>query len=844
VAQRDGQIESLNQAVAQRDGQIESLNQAVAQRDGQIESLNQTMVERDREIVNYQTSKSWRMTKPLREVTQWKRKFKNRIMPVLYFFNRSYRVMKKSGLFDSEYYLNVNPDVAKSGVDPLIHYMAFGANEGRNPNPLFDTACYLRLNRDVAESGMNPLAHYARFGIREGRIPHPEKGMGRHIRYSRNINSQIKRDNLKTVDIVICIHNALEDLRECLSNLSRSTQSLYNLILVDDGSSPETADYVKRFSEIHKIKLIRNMEATGYAAAATKGLKESTADLVILLNSDTIPTTGWLDKILACANSDKKIGIVGVLSSTASWQSVPTLIGSDGDWALNPIPNDFTLSEFASILDQEFKNFYPKLPFINGFCFGIKRKLLEDIGLFDYQRFPNYGEENDYCLRARANGWQCAVAADAYVYHKQGKAYTNERRLILAKKADEALSQKHDKQLIANLSWACRNSLRMHGCRIWTTMAIEKHRILRKGLKMFGGLRVSFILPAVDGGGVAVILQEALAMTKMGVAVEILNLHDFREFFLASNNINTHDTPLKFLFFETKEALLGYLQRSAQNVDAVICTCHPTVHWLAEIDKEEINFAVGYYIQDFEPYFFPEGSKDYTYAEQSYKLFEDMRCITKTKWNCSVLSKKIGCQAEIIGPSVNLDIFRPWKEKNYFRENKRINVAGMVRPASPRRAPEFTYRVLRTLSKSFPDKISAYSFGCSDDSLKSCVGSLSDRVRHLGLLNRKEMSNLLTDCDIFFDLSVFQAMGLTALEAMACGCAVVVPQKGGCIDFCYNGHNAVIVDSSNLDEIFGCVSELINDFGKREMIQFNAVEEASKHFPEKAAFKFLKCLLE
>jgi GT2 family glycosyltransferase len=772
------------------------------------------------------------------------KKLKCKTMPVLYFLNRQYREIKKSSLFDTEYYLDMNPDVAESGVDPLIHYMTFGANEGRNPNPLFDTGYYLRRNRDVAESGMNPLAHYAMFGAIEGRIPHPEKELNYLGNYSQHRFSQLERDNLKTVDIVICCHNEYDDLRECLYNLSRSSQSLYNLILVDDGSYSEMADYVKRFAKIHHAKHIRNDEAIGYPASATKGLKASTADLVILLNADTLPTRGWVDKVLECANSDKKIGIVGVLSSTASWQSVPTVFDSDDDWALNPIPDDFTLSEFASILDQEFKGFYPRLPFINGFCYAIKRKVIEDIGLFEYQRFPHYGEENDYSLRAGSNGWQCAVAADAYVYHKQGKGYTNEKRLILARKADDNLAQKHGKQFIANLGWACRNSLPMHGCRMWTTMAVEKCRIIRKGLRVFGGYRVSFILPAVGGGGVAVILQEAAAMAKMGVAVEILNLQDFRQSFLATNNINPDDTPVKLLFFETKEALLGHLQRSAQNIDAVICTHHSTVRWLAEIHREEINFTVGYYIQDFEPDFFPEVSTEYVYAEQSYKLFENIKYITKTRWNHNILSEKIGCSAEVIGPSVNLEIFQPRKEKNYFRERERIALTAMVRPSTARRAPEFTYKVLKTLAESFKDQIKVYCFGCSNDGLKACVGSTSDRIYHLDMLDRKEMSNLLNDCDIFLDLSEFQAMGLTTLEAMACGCAVVVPQNGGSLDFCDDGRNAVIVDSSNFDEIIGRVSDLINDFGKREMLQFNAVEEASKHFPEKAAFNFLKFLFE
>jgi GT2 family glycosyltransferase len=116
-----------------------------------------------------------------------------------------------SGLFDREWYLAQNPDVAATGMDPLQHYITFGANEGRDPNPLFfsrwyvtknpeilesrvnplqhfvqptlnggshpnplfDSSFYLEANPDVAATGLNPLEHYLKVGAQEGRDPHP-----------------------------------------------------------------------------------------------------------------------------------------------------------------------------------------------------------------------------------------------------------------------------------------------------------------------------------------------------------------------------------------------------------------------------------------------------------------------------------------------------------------------------------------------------------------------------------------------------------------------------------------------------------------------------------------------
>ena len=71
--------------------------------------------------------------------------------------------------FDSRYYLNNYPDVARSGTTPLIHYVFFGFREGRDPSALFSTNRYLASNPDVARAGVNPLLHYLLAGRSEGR---------------------------------------------------------------------------------------------------------------------------------------------------------------------------------------------------------------------------------------------------------------------------------------------------------------------------------------------------------------------------------------------------------------------------------------------------------------------------------------------------------------------------------------------------------------------------------------------------------------------------------------------------------------------------------------------------
>jgi GT2 family glycosyltransferase/ubiquinone biosynthesis protein Coq4 len=76
-------------------------------------------------------------------------------------------------LFDPKWYLKRNPDVASANVEPMEHYTTHGWREGRSPHPLFDSEWYLKENADVASSGTEPLGHYCAHGWREGRNPHP-----------------------------------------------------------------------------------------------------------------------------------------------------------------------------------------------------------------------------------------------------------------------------------------------------------------------------------------------------------------------------------------------------------------------------------------------------------------------------------------------------------------------------------------------------------------------------------------------------------------------------------------------------------------------------------------------
>lgn len=82
---------------------------------------------------------------------------------------REQHYIKRTEMFDTAYYMGTYGDVLAEKKDALLHYLEYGAVEGRNPNPWFDTRYYVQHNTDVAQSGMNPFYHYLKYGAEEKR---------------------------------------------------------------------------------------------------------------------------------------------------------------------------------------------------------------------------------------------------------------------------------------------------------------------------------------------------------------------------------------------------------------------------------------------------------------------------------------------------------------------------------------------------------------------------------------------------------------------------------------------------------------------------------------------------
>jgi len=638
----------------------------------------------------------------------------------------------------------------------------------------------------------------------------------------------------EAVDIIVCVHNALDDVRRCLESVLRCTLPPYRLILVDDGSEESTRAYLAEFAASQGVVLLRHEQAGGYTRAANAGLRCSDAPWVVLLNSDTIVTRHWLDRMIMCASTDAKIGIVGPLSNTASWQSIPE-IENAGDWADNPLPAGWGVEDMGRRVAAFSARLYVPMPLLNGFCLLIRRALIEEIGLFDEEAFgAGYGEENDYCLRAGKAGWRLALADDVYVHHAQSRSYSSERRKVLCERAGEMLARKHDPRRIDEAVYYCRDAHVLLGLRARAKAMIERVTCRERGQAAFAGRRLLFFLPVLAaGGGANIVLGEARAMRRMGVDARIANLERCRPAF--EQAYAGLDVPVEWI--ENEEDIVALARR----FDAVVATVNHTVQYLQPL-ADATAPVLGYYIQDYEPHFFASESPEWQVARASYGLIPRLRRFTKTEWNRDELQRQTGLDAQVVGASYESDLFLPRPRRRVVWPDAPLRIGAMVRPASLYRAPALTMRVLGRVARRYGNRVEVIVFGAENDDLAWQPYDFSFTWSNLGVLQPRQLAGVLADLDIFVDFSVYQAMGLTAMEAMACGNAVIVPQRGGAASFAEYEVDALLVDTASEEACFHALCRLIEDDHLRQRLARNAACKMPRFHAEGVALRILQLL--
>lgn len=244
---------------------------------------------------------------------------------------------------------------------------------------------------------------------------------------------------LPPITIVVPIFRDLRATQACLESLLASNLPVNaSIVIIDDCSpEPELSKYCRELTTQAGVTLIVNDENLGFVKTANKGFAQDVTADILLLNSDTIVTGDWLQRIQRCAYSADDTGTVTPFTNNGTICSYPVFL------ATNELPPGWTVAALDGVFKAANAGIYRSIPTAVGFCMYIKRACLNEIGPFDEANFGRgYGEECDFSMRASAKGWKHVVAADVFVFHEGGASFADESA-SRKQFADETMGKLH-----------------------------------------------------------------------------------------------------------------------------------------------------------------------------------------------------------------------------------------------------------------------------------------------------------------------------------------------------------------------------------------------------------------
>lgn len=212
------------------------------------------------------------------------------------------------------------------------------------------------------------------------------------------------------VSVVVVNFNGRHLLAACLNSLRAQTYPDFEVILVDNGSSDGSLDYVQR--AFPQVRIIANATNVGFAAGCNQAVAADQSEFIVMLNNDTMVEPTWLEELVRAVQADDRLGMA---ASKMLFADRPNMINSAG-----------ICIDRACIAWDRFGGLDDSWPDSNrateifGPCAGAalyRRSMLEDVGLFDEQFFM-YLEDVDLAWRSQSRGWRCIYVPSARLYHK------------------------------------------------------------------------------------------------------------------------------------------------------------------------------------------------------------------------------------------------------------------------------------------------------------------------------------------------------------------------------------------------------------------------------------------
>ena len=245
-----------------------------------------------------------------------------------------------------------------------------------------------------------------------------------------------------SVTIVVPVYGDWPSLQKCIASLQRYVNTtLHRVILVNDcGPDVELMEHniTNVIKDEEGFAYYRNKKNLGFIGTCNRAVAElDTSDNnILLLNSDTEVTNGFLEEMIAVLNASTKNGAVSPRSNNATIATVP----------LSSAAQKGIGAKKSFAIYQKLKPHFPpsyEVPVAHGFCMLIRRSLIQKYGLFDNVFGKGYGEEVDFCLRIKKHGYKSLLANHAYVFHLEARSFSLETKAKLLEKNNQIIWERY-----------------------------------------------------------------------------------------------------------------------------------------------------------------------------------------------------------------------------------------------------------------------------------------------------------------------------------------------------------------------------------------------------------------
>ncbi len=336
-----------------------------------------------------------------------------------------YGSIKESGLFDDKFYSKIYDDVKGDG---LTHYLVKGHLEGKFPSLDFDPDFYNNNYPDVYQAQLNPLLHYIAHGKNEGKtlqygypIRRKEEICETNLAFLTNYEFEVE----PLVSIIILTRNGLNHLKRLFTDFDEKTNySNYEIIVVDNASSDESVSYLKSLDL--PIRIIENKENVSFSKGNNDAAKIANGEYILLLNNDIEPTYGWLNEMVGVMLNNENVASVGAKLVFPFYyknnREKSFKIQHSGDmfaermypcclYAINKANSHLDI--FDSSLTKN-----TQCIAVTGAVNLIDKKAYDELGGLDEDYV--YGlEDVDFSLKLHKNGYKTLLASNALLFHHE-----------------------------------------------------------------------------------------------------------------------------------------------------------------------------------------------------------------------------------------------------------------------------------------------------------------------------------------------------------------------------------------------------------------------------------------